>query len=413
MSQTADQNGVPQLTPLTGVRFFAVFHIFIYHIWSSRNERPAGDNDQRFADMYAGLDTLPQWLSNIIAHGYLSTSFFFLLSGFILAYLYWAPNGALSTSPRRFWWTRLSRIYPAHLIVLSVTVLLTMPRFFVDPTAPPIWVGIASALATGTLTQAWFPPLVPIFSWPTWALSAIVFLYFLTPWLMRWLARLSRRQMIVLLTVMPAISLAPTLIFLLFVPDGGAKNLNLEIFIGATPLFWVAHFAAGMLLSRIFGISRFNQAWRDKPRPWLALGDIALVAVILLSMTDPQSLPWRHILRHGLLMPLYLVALYDLALGRGLFARLFSLPGMNALGQLSFSIFIWQNFLMIVSFIVVYVNPAAVDAALWIVILGLLVVSALSTHFIEKPLAARLRRRFADKETVPMPAIGAQGVTGP
>ncbi len=71
---------------------------------------------------------------------------------------------------------------------------------------------------------------------------------------------------------------------------------------------------------------------------------------------------------------------------------------MNFLGQLSFSIFIWQNFLMMISFIVVFTNPAAVDAALWIAILGLLVVAALSTRFIEKPLAARLRRRLEAKE---------------
>lgn len=44
-------------------------------------------------------------------------------------------------------------------------------------------------------------------------------------------------------------------------------------------------------------------------------------------------------------------------------ARLFSLPGMNFLGQAWFSIFVWQNCLMIVS-----------------------------TYLIEKPWAKRLRR---------------------
>jgi hypothetical protein len=75
------------------------------------------------------------WLSNLLAHGYLSTSFFFLLSGFILSYL---------------------------------------------------------AIATATLTQAWVPPLVPIWSWPPSALSAVVFLYLLMRWLVRVLAKLSR-----------------------------------------------------------------------------------------------------------------------------------------------------------------------------------------------------------------------------
>ncbi len=109
-TRTMDARDVtPQLTALTGVRFFAVFHIFLYHLWSTRYERQPG-GDGPFADVYRALDTLPQWLNNILAHGYLSTSFFFLVSGFILAYLYWAPDGELSTSKQRFWWKRLSRV---------------------------------------------------------------------------------------------------------------------------------------------------------------------------------------------------------------------------------------------------------------------------------------------------------------
>ena len=52
---------------------------------------------------------------------------------------------------------------------------------------------------------------------------------------------------------MPLISLMPTLIFLQFFPDGAKEQQNWQIFIGSNPLFWVPHFAAGMLLSRIFG----------------------------------------------------------------------------------------------------------------------------------------------------------------
>ena len=62
---------------------------------------------------------------------------------------------------------------------------------------------------------------------------------------------------------------------------------------------------------------------------------------------EPHDRVWRHILRHGALLPLYMLVLYDLALGRGLVARVFSLPGMNFLGQLSFSIFIWQNLFLV------------------------------------------------------------------
>ena len=388
-----DAEAAPTLTALNGIRFFAVFHIFLHHVWGIRFESPRGEGP--FANAYSTMDGFPHWLNNLLAHGYVSTSFFFLLSGFILAYLYWAPGGELSTTRQRFWWQRFTRIYPAHLIALGVTMLLFLPRFFFDPTAPSVPLAIASAVATATLTQSWMAPLVPVWSWPTWALSAVVFLYLLMPWLMRVLARVSRPQQIALLVASPLISLLPTLVFLQFFPDGAEGRQDWQIFIGSTPLFWVAHFVAGMLMSRVFAISRFESAWREKPKPWLAPGDFALAAVIAISLMDPHDRVWRLILRHGALMPLYMLALYDLALGRGLAARLFSLPGMNFLGQLSFSIFIWQNLFMALGFMMVMAAPNVPGMSFWFAVIGLFVMSMISTHFIEKPLARRLRRRYA------------------
>jgi len=392
----------PQLNALNGMRFFAVFHIFLYHLWSVRFEMATGKPAGPFANVYANMEDFPRWLNNLLAHGYLSTSFFFLLSGFILAYLYWAPNGELSTTRNRFWWQRFTRIYPVHIIVLLVTVLLFLPRFWMDPTAPTVPLAVASAVATATLTQSWFPPLVPVWSWPTWALSAVVFLYLIMPWLMGQLAKLTRTQSIGLLVAMPVISLVPTLVFLVFFPDGGEGQQSWQIFIGSTPLFWVPHFAAGMLMSRIFAISRFEQEWRAKPKPWISIGDVAFIAVIAICVMDPHERAWRHILRHGALMPLYMLVLYDLALGRGFIARVFSLPGMGFLGQTSFSIFIWQNLFLALGFGFGMAMPESKSASFWFAVIGLTLMAMISTYWIEKPIARRLRRRFQpDAGTAP------------
>src|SRR5688500_16630144 len=124
MSETRPQEaeGPPQLTALNGMRFFAVFHIFLYHLWSTRFESPSRP-PAPFDKVFANMESFPVWLNNLLAHGYLSTSFFFLLSGFILAYLYWKPSGELSTTRERFWWQRFTRVYPAHLIALLLTIL--------------------------------------------------------------------------------------------------------------------------------------------------------------------------------------------------------------------------------------------------------------------------------------------------
>jgi peptidoglycan/LPS O-acetylase OafA/YrhL len=401
-------NTARTITALNGLRFFAVFHIFLHHVWSTRYE--TGLTEGQFAGVYAQLDAMPDWLVNVFAHGYISTGFFFILSGFILAYLYWAPDGQLATSRRQFWIARFARVYPAHIIVLIPTMILIAPSLFLDPNAPPLTVVAASAIATATLTQAWFPPLVPVFSWPTWALSAVVFMYLIMPWLMRVLARLNRKQMISWLIVLPAISLVPTLVFLIFFPDGAAESRDWKIFLGSTPLFWAPHFVAGMLLSRAFSLSRFAPAQPNAGSP-IAFGDLAMLGLIAIAMTDPQDMAWRHILRHGTLMPLFLIVIYDFARGRGVFARLLSLPGMNALGELSFSIFIWQNFLLICAFAMVFINAATAPLALWVAIVGLLVISAISTHLIEKPLARRIRERFNknSEPTVSTTALAPKG----
>jgi hypothetical protein len=72
-----DSDAAPQLTALNGMRFFAVFHIFLYHLWSIRFESPRQEG--AWADAYANMDSFPAWFNHLIAHGYLSTSFFFLL----------------------------------------------------------------------------------------------------------------------------------------------------------------------------------------------------------------------------------------------------------------------------------------------------------------------------------------------
>jgi len=393
----------PQLDALNGMRFFAVFHIFLFHIWSAHFETP-GNPDPRFANAFANLNDFPRWLNNLLAHGYLSTSFFFLLSGFILAFLYWKPSGELATTRGRFWWQRFTRIYPVHLIALVVTILLFLPRFWLDPTAPSIPVAIGSGIATATLTQAWIPPFVPVWSWPTWALSAVVFLYLVMPWLMDRLAKLSRGQAIGLLVALPAISLVPTMVFLLFFPDGGEGELNWQIFLGSNPLFWVPHFMAGMLMTRVFHINRFETEWQRKPRPWLSLGDLAFVAVLALCLMDPHGRAWRHILRHGALMPLYMLVLYDLALGRGFVARVFSLPGMGFLGQTSFSIFIWQNLFLALGFGMAMANPESKQLSFWFAVIGLTVMAMISTYWIEKPIARKLRKRKQMPENAPAPS---------
>lgn len=377
------------LPALSGVRFFAIVHIFCFHLWVIF----AMPKEQAFKTLLGDMAQLPKTLQTFLANGWISTSFFFLLSGFILAFIYWAPDGQLALPKKKFWLLRMTRIYPIHMVLVLLIIPLTASYQVSQGASVPLL--ISSALATLTLTQAWNPSWVPIWSWPTWTISALVFLYGLMPYLMPRLAVLSRRSMIVLLALLPLISLIPTCIYALYFPLGVQPEQFWQIFVGSTPVFWLAHFVAGMLLTRIWGLSKFNAIGLPEAKPKLAWGDAAFIAVIAIGCIPDIVEPYKYFLRHGLMMPLYMVIIVDLARGNGLIARVLSLRLMGFLGETGFSIFIWQNMVMIICWIAVMVNPAFGAHQFKWAVMGIVVTGILSTYGFEKPLAARLRRWFS------------------
>lgn len=96
-----------QLNALTSIRFPAMLIIVIFHLWSVN-----------------GMDWVPLWVGELIGLGYVMGTFFFVLSGFVLACAYAGKELEL----RRFWQTRLARLYPLYLFSL----LIAAPDFFHD-----------------------------------------------------------------------------------------------------------------------------------------------------------------------------------------------------------------------------------------------------------------------------------------
>ena len=84
---------------------------------------------------------------------------------------------------------------------------------------------------------------------------------------------------------------------------------------------------------------------------WFSIGDVSVI-VLAAILAAPESIwsEWlglpahwlRLMLRHGLLAPLFLALVGDLAAGRGIMARLFDRRWLAKLGDASFSLFMWQ-----------------------------------------------------------------------
>src|SRR5271157_15353 len=172
----------PRLPAITSLRFFAAFHVALFHIDAM------------------GAITGPPWLKTFAGIGYVGVSFFFVLSGFILVYTYAGRNIVL----REFWQTRFARIYPAYLFSL----LLSFPFFYFGALKMHVpffafseqHFALASVLVL-LLLQSWVPAAALSWNAVAWSLSVEAFFYAIFPFALTRFGKLSRRM---LWTLIPA-----------------------------------------------------------------------------------------------------------------------------------------------------------------------------------------------------------------
>jgi peptidoglycan/LPS O-acetylase OafA/YrhL len=374
------------LPALTGIRFIAVFHIFLHHLWAVHtyvsNTKPGTE------DLLKDMSYLPDGLMLFFANGWVSTSLFFMLSGFILGHLYWQPNGELKGGANQFLVQRFVRIYPVHLLAMIPLLINAFHVHIEDGFSLPFIV--SSALGTVLLIQAWVPSWIPMWNWPTWTISVMIFLYLLLPLIIKLLNRLTISQRRSLLCILPLISLLPTAVYARLLWQGIPWNMNTEIFFSNFPLFWVPYFIAGTLLSRLI---KDNTMPLNRRNVWLAKGDVAFIAALSFTFIPDLLQPLTSFIRFGVLMPLYMIFIVDLARGNGLMARLLSGRLMNYLGQISFSIFIWQSVVIAALLISASLYPPVTKVHLPMAIIAVLLISIASLHWVERPIARYIKAK--------------------
>ena len=166
---------------LTSVRFFAAFFVILYH----------------YRDEFS--PHIPTFLSNFIGHGDFGVSFFFVLSGFILAANYFDRLLEKRSTKGDFWWARFSRIYPLYL--LSIVVFL--PRFFLpiksdpDPDFALYAHGHIPQMAVVVLLllQSFGFKIGGFLNSPVWSVSTEVFFYVCLPFLLPLLNRIKSSRL--------------------------------------------------------------------------------------------------------------------------------------------------------------------------------------------------------------------------
>jgi peptidoglycan/LPS O-acetylase OafA/YrhL len=167
------------LHPLTGVRFFLAIGVVFFHYQLSWNLAPE--------------------MAGLFNRARLSVDIFFILSGFILTHVYLL--GDKQPDYRTFVVARFARIYPAHLVILSVMLLLFIGAGLVGVRLDPAHFNLSGFLRTFLLIQAWFPSHT-FTNWngPSWSLSAEWFVYLIFP-LFGWIALKLRERPLLLIAL--------------------------------------------------------------------------------------------------------------------------------------------------------------------------------------------------------------------
>jgi peptidoglycan/LPS O-acetylase OafA/YrhL len=354
----------PQLPALTGVRTLLAVNIMLFHFTPPHMK----------------------YLYPVIDNSYVFVGFFFLLSGFILAYNYGDRAGKLVK--RDFWRARFARLYPIYL--LSLVLFFTM--LGAEWHARSHGDFLAGVVLTPLLLQGWSPGLATFWNTVAWTLSCEAAFYFAFPWLIRLPWPKTPGRLIALLLGVWSLGLVPHALYLHFNPDhlvGPANRYSSGFWIRTlkyTPLAYTCTFLAGIILAKLHG----SLTLAARHRAWIA--GLSLLALALFFATAVTHVP--YILMHGgFLVPLFAALVVGLS-GQNIFAAAFAWKPIELLGQASYALFLLHfNF---INMLRTYHVPERLHLAAydpWVSYAGALLLAIAAMYFVERPARRAILQR--------------------
>jgi len=273
-----------------------------------------------------------------IAHSFIfgqAVSFFFVLSGFVLAYVY--PTFETYRDVLQFWRARFARIYPAHLATFLLAIWMLSLSW-----------DNKTALANLALVHAWIPLRGFTFSYsynsPSWSISTEFFFYIAFPiliyqWKKHWPIKLLLSGSIVVALV--AYSNVTKL------PDIGAL-------LWINPVSRIFEFIVGIFILFYFCNSRDKIHWNSTTATCLELAAI-LLCVVSMHYTR-VVMKWVSTAWPGAAFASWLqgsgsmfcfgLLIYLIAIGRGKISAALAHPFFVLLGEISYSIYLLHQILL-------------------------------------------------------------------
>ncbi|MCW3160388.1 acyltransferase family protein [Chryseobacterium oryctis] len=230
------------IKPLTSLRFFFAFCVFLSHL-----------SYLKYDGRYKGI------FENIFSEGFLGVSFFFILSGFILALNYRDKFKNKNISLKKFYIARFARIYPLYFF----TMLVSIPTFYSS---------LKILFCNILLIQSYIPDQLYFFSYnaPSWSISDEMFFYALFPFLIGIGFKFSKVLKIVLLI---------TFIALLLVLNNLLPEEKIHYWLYISPFTRIFDFILGILLFEIALYLKRKKTLHKKSFIFLEIGALSILVL--------------------------------------------------------------------------------------------------------------------------------------
>jgi peptidoglycan/LPS O-acetylase OafA/YrhL len=306
------------LDHLTFTRFLAALSVVIFHYGATT----------------APFDSAPT--NAIFQAGPIAVSYFYALSGFIMAIAYYKlskNNTQRRINSGKYWLARFARIYPVYLIALLLVFFANFQENRHDITA---------LLLNVSLLQSWFSGYPLSLNAPGWSLSVEAFFYLCLPLIITFVYRFGKQGLLFATII---IWLATQLLhtYLLNSPNYQPHNA-LHDFIYYNPLMHINTFLLGLIVGVYF--KEHYQLLRTKSinnRITLLFLSIFIASLLMLQPHFPQLLGIAVDFTNGLLAPLSLLFIVLLARDESGFVQILAHPWLVLLGEASYSLYILQR----------------------------------------------------------------------
>lgn len=303
-----------RLDTLTSLRFFAAALIVFHH---AAGLFGLGGNQTRFFILEQGV------------------SFFFVLSGFILAYIY--PELKTRQEIGNFWRARIARIWPA--LLASFIFAFWLFSFEWDT---------KRALSNLLMINAWipFPHYYYSYNNVSWSISTEFFFYLVFPfliykWEKNWHIKLLVSGVAVILLAMLSNSLSLS----------GHNKITPDAIMYIHPASRMFEFILGIYIASYWKSNIAAIQWGELRATLYEIGAILLVGASM-HLTSPLA-KWAHDTWMGPAASQWLIGsgsmlffgllIYVMAIGRGKISAWLSHPVLVLLGEISFSLYLLHN----------------------------------------------------------------------